>query len=100
FVGTLDYAAPEQFEGKALDARTDVYSLGCVTFECLTGHVPFKREGDAALMYAHLMAPRPKPSVLRPQLPLGVDEVLEQAMAKRPEDRYPGAGALAGALRG
>src|SRR6059058_5900845 len=50
FVGTLDYAAPEQFEGTPLDARADVYSLGCVTFECLTGQAPFTRDGDAALM--------------------------------------------------
>jgi serine/threonine protein kinase len=52
FVGTLDYAAPEQFEGRPLDARTDIYSLGCVFYECLTGEVPYKRENEAGLVYA------------------------------------------------
>src|SRR5947208_1362442 len=50
FVGTLDYAAPEQFEGKQLDGRTDQYSLGCVLYECLTGAVPFQKDQEAALM--------------------------------------------------
>ncbi len=59
FVGTLDYAAPEQFKGGTPDARTDVYSLGCVLFECLTGSPPFTSENDAGLMYAHLQEPPP-----------------------------------------
>ena len=59
FVGTLDYAAPEQFKGGTPDARTDVYSLGCVLFECLTGRPPFTSENDAGLMYAHLQEPPP-----------------------------------------
>ena len=54
FVGSLNYAAPEQFEGGTLDGRTDVYSLGCVLFECLTGVPPFRKDQDAALMHAHL----------------------------------------------
>ena len=98
FVGTLDYAAPEQFEGTPLDARADVYSLGCVTFECLTGQAPFTRDGDAALMYAHLMAPRPTPSAIRPELSV-FDDVIGRAMARRPEDRYATAGSFANDLR-
>jgi serine/threonine-protein kinase len=95
FLGTLKYAAPEQFEGKPLDQRADVYSLGCVLFECLTGEIPFRREQDAALMYAHLNEPPPKATSLRPDLPREVDAVIARAMAKRPEDRFQTAGDLA-----
>src|SRR5436190_3428587 len=95
FVGTLDYAAPEQFEGKPLDARTDVYSLGCVLYECLAGHPPFRKEFDAALMYAHLSDPAPKPSEERRELPEAIDAVVDRAMAKSPDDRYQRAGDVA-----
>jgi YVTN family beta-propeller protein len=94
FVGTLDYAAPEQFEGKKLDGRADVYSLGCVLFECLTGEVPFRRDNQAALVYAHLMADRSKVTATRHDLPAAVDGVVEKAMAKAPPDRYASAGDL------
>jgi serine/threonine protein kinase/outer membrane protein assembly factor BamB len=99
FVGTLDYAAPEQFTGEPLDARTDVYSLGCVLYECLTGAPPYRKDRDAALMYAHLNEPPPKPTAQRPELPAAVDDVVATAMAKSPDDRYPTAGALAAAAR-
>ena len=99
FVGSLNYAAPEQFEGGTLDARTDVYSLGCVLFESLTGVPPFRKEQDAALMHAHLHEPPPPATALRPELPVAVDRVVERAMAKRPEARYPTAGGVADALR-
>jgi YVTN family beta-propeller protein len=94
FVGTLDYAAPEQFEGKQLDGRADVYSLGCVLYECLTGEIPFRRDNQAALVYAHLMADRPKVTAGRADLPAAIDAVVEKAMAKAPADRYPSAGEL------
>jgi Protein kinase domain/PQQ-like domain len=100
FVGSLNYAAPEQFEGGALDGRTDVYSLGCVVFECLTGSPPFRREQDAALMHAHLHESPPSLTALRPELPPGADRVVAKAMAKRPDQRYQRAGDLAAALRG
>ena len=54
-VGTIHYVAPEQIEGGDVDARTDVYSLACLLFHCLTGHVPFERETDVAVIYAHLL---------------------------------------------
>jgi serine/threonine-protein kinase len=95
FVGTLDYAAPEQFQGGAPDARTDVYSLGCVLFECLTGRPPFQSDNDAALMYAHLQEPPPAVTALEPGLPRDIDRVVATAMAKAPADRFPSAGDLA-----
>src|SRR5205823_13684274 len=88
FVGTLDYAAPEQFEGKPLDGRTDVYSLGGVLYECLTGEVPFRADQDAAIMFAHLMSEVPKVTATRPELPADVDPVVAKAMAKSPADRF------------
>jgi serine/threonine protein kinase len=87
FVGTFDYAAPEQFKGETLDARTDVYSLGCVLFECLTGRPPFRSENEAGLMYAHLVQPPPLVTDERPDLPREIDRVVGRAMAKSPEDR-------------
>jgi DNA-binding SARP family transcriptional activator/tRNA A-37 threonylcarbamoyl transferase component Bud32/WD40 repeat protein len=94
FVGTLDYAAPEQFQGGAPDARTDVYSLGCVLFECLTGRPPFQSDNDAGLMYAHLQQPPPTVTGIAPELPRVIDDVVATAMAKSPEDRYQSAEAL------
>jgi serine/threonine protein kinase/streptogramin lyase len=99
FVGTIDYAAPEQFEGGQVGAATDVYSLGCVLYECLTGQPPFPRENDAALMRAHLMDHPSPPSSGNPDVPEVLDGVVARAMAKRPRDRYPSAGALADAVR-
>jgi YVTN family beta-propeller protein len=98
FVGTLDYAAPEQFEARRLTPRTDVYSLGCVVYECLTGEVPFFRDQDAARMYAHLMEPVPRVTDRRPELPEGINDVVARAMAKRAEDRFDTAGELAAAV--
>jgi serine/threonine protein kinase/DNA-binding SARP family transcriptional activator/Tol biopolymer transport system component len=95
FVGTLDYAAPEQFKGGVPDARTDVYSLGCVLFECLTGSPPFTSENDAGLMYAHLQQAPPSVTARNRALPGEIDRVVAMAMAKAPADRQQTAGALA-----
>jgi predicted Ser/Thr protein kinase len=89
FVGTTDYCAPEQIEGKPLDRRTDVYSLACVFYECLTGHPPFRRETDMATMWAHIQEPPPAITRERGDLPESLDTVLATAMAKSKEDRYP-----------
>lgn len=88
FEGTLDYAAPEQFHGQPLDARTDVYSLGCVLYECLVGHPPFRADADAIVMYAHLTQAPPSVTVERPDLPSNINEVVATALAKKPADRY------------
>ena len=69
FVGTAEYSAPEQIEGKELDARADVYSLGCMIYECLTGSTAYDKDTDVALMYAHLLEPPPQVSDRRPDLP-------------------------------
>jgi hypothetical protein len=99
FIGTLDYIAPEQIEGKPIDGRVDVYALAGVLFECLTGKAPFDRESSASIMYAHLLEPPPSLHALRPDLPAGIDAVVTTGMAKKREDRYPTARALAAAAR-
>jgi hypothetical protein len=98
FLGTVDYAAPEQIEGRPLDGRADVYSLACVVFHCLAGQPPFVRDSEFAVLDAHLRDPPPSLSALRTDLPPGLDGVLVRALAKRPEDRFATAGAFAGAL--
>jgi serine/threonine protein kinase len=87
-VGTRDYMAPEQFRGDQVDGRTDVYALGCVLFETLTGSTPFSSEGADVLMYAHLEKPPPSAHERRPDLPVEIDSVLHKALAKSKEDRY------------
>jgi hypothetical protein len=94
FVGTLDYVAPEQISGQPIDARADVYALGCLLFKLLTGEVPFPREGEAARLYAHLNDPPPAPSLYAPSVSMALDDVVVRAMSKSPEDRYPSAGDL------
>ncbi|HEU4461326.1 MAG TPA: serine/threonine-protein kinase, partial [Solirubrobacterales bacterium] len=94
FVGTLDYVAPEQIAGEPIDARVDVYALGCLLFKLLTGEVPFPREGEAARLYAHLNDPPPAPSLYEPSISMALDDVVARAMSKAPDDRYPSAGDL------
>jgi serine/threonine protein kinase len=100
FLGTFEYAAPEQIEGRPVDARTDVYALGCVLYECLSGEPPFKAATEGTVIHAHLVEPPPKLSVKRPDLPIGLNAVIATAMAKAMEDRFPSAGEFARALRG
>jgi serine/threonine protein kinase len=88
FVGTVEYAAPEQIEGLPVDARTDVYALGCVLYECLAGRAPFAREAEVAVMHAHLTMPPPKLSDVRPDLPKELDRVVASAMAKAKDERF------------
>ena len=96
-VGTVDYVAPEQVRGERVDARTDVYSLGCVLFHSLTGRVPYPESNQIAKLYAH--DSRPPPSALEcvPGLPAGLDDVIARAMAKDPDARYQSAGDLGAA---
>ncbi len=99
FVGTVDYAAPEQIEGQGVDARTDVYALGCVLYECLTGRMPFAREGEVAVMHAHLTEAPPHVTAARADLPTGLNAVVARAMAKDREERFQSCGELMAAAR-
>jgi len=99
FVGSVDYAAPEQIRGEAMDARTDVYSLGCVLFQTLTKRLPYDKPADVAKMYAHVSEPPPLVSAARLDGSTAFDAVVVQAMAKEPDDRYQSAGELAKAAQ-
>lgn len=92
--GALSYAAPEQVKNAPLDARTDVYALGCVLFECLTGELPFVADSDAGVMFAKLNEEPRSASHITPGLPPRLDQVLGRALAREPNDRYPSAGDL------
>ena len=94
WVGTPDYVSPEQIRGVSLDARGDVYSLGCVLFHAVTGEPPFPIEGDAGKLWAHMTDPPPSARERIPSLPEALDEVLKHAMAKDRDERYASAGEL------
>jgi Protein kinase domain len=96
-LGTPAYVAPEQLEGLAVDGRADVYSLGCLLYECLTGERVFPRDSRLAEAWAHLEEEPPRPSRTRPELPDKLDNVISRALAKQPEERYPTCGALVAA---
>jgi DNA-binding CsgD family transcriptional regulator len=92
WVGTLDYVAPEQLRGGVVDDRADTYSLGCVLYECLTGSVPFPRENELAKMWAHISDAPPLASKIVPNLPPALSEVIQRAMAKKPDERFRSSG--------
>jgi Protein kinase domain len=99
FVGTIDYMSPEQIEGREVDGRTDIYSLGCVLFECLAGTTPFRRETEVAVLWAHMRDEPPPVTELRPELPGAVDLVIARAVAKDPANRYSSGRELVDELR-
>jgi eukaryotic-like serine/threonine-protein kinase len=88
-LGTSDYIAPEQAQGQRVDEHTDVYSLGVVVYELLTGEVPFPGENFVAVAMRHINEEPPSVREKRPDVPVRVDEAVRRAMAKRPEDRFP-----------
>jgi serine/threonine-protein kinase len=98
-VGTIHYVAPEQIEGTQVSPRSDVYSLGCLLFHCLTGQVPFARDTDVAVIYAHLSEEPPKLSTVRPELTGSLDGVIAKALDKSPDRRFPTCGDLINAAR-
>jgi serine/threonine protein kinase len=99
FLGTPRYSAPEQVAGQPVDGRTDGYALGCVLFECLTGHPPFPAESNEAVLFAHLAATPPRVTAERPDLPPAIDAVVQRAMAKAKQDRFSSCRELVAAAR-
>jgi serine/threonine protein kinase len=94
-VGTWKYMAPERFSDAEVTYRADIYALACVLYECLTGAPPYQSDSASVLIGAHLHEPIPKPSRVRPGIPLNFDAVVARGMAKNPNDRYDSAGDLA-----
>jgi len=99
FLGTLNYVAPEQIEGREVDGRTDEYALACSAFEMLAGEPPFRRNESLAIMWAQLSSPPPSLSSKRAGLPAAADEVMAKALAKAPDERYATCLEFANALR-
>ena len=94
WVGTLGYIAPEQIRGEGVDARADVYALGCLLFYVLTGVAPYRRDSDEATLYAHLNDAAPDARALAPEVPEALAGVVARALQKDPDDRYLSAGDL------
>ncbi|HEY6636462.1 MAG TPA: protein kinase [Solirubrobacterales bacterium] len=87
-MGTVDYVSPEQIRGDELTGRADVYALGCMLFECLTGEAPYRRRSEVATLFAHLEEDPPSASARNSQLPAAIDPVLARALAKEPDQRH------------
>ena len=97
-IGTPEYMAPEQGTGGKVDGRADVYALGVVFYELVTGRRPYQADTPLAVIYKHAHDPLPAPRQFAPGLPEAAERVLIKALAKRPEDRYPSMGDFAAAL--
>jgi YVTN family beta-propeller protein len=87
-LGTVDYVAPEQIRGDEVAGRADIYALGCMLFECLTGEGPFRRPSEVATLFAHLEADPPSASARHSALPAAIDAVFARALAKEPDERH------------
>lgn len=98
-IGTPEYMTPEQVQDEPVDARTDVYALGIVLFEMLTGQVPFKAKTAYATLYKQVNEPPPSIRSLRGDLPPAIEDVMNNALAKQPDARYQTTGALSEAVQ-
>ncbi len=94
WVGTLGYVSPEQIRGERVDARADVYALGCILYHALTGATPYARESDEATLWAHLNDPPPPIGPRAPGAPAAFEEIIARALAKEPGERFASAGDL------
>jgi Protein kinase domain len=99
FLGTAEYASPEQASGSDLDARSDIYALGCILFELLTGYVPFSGSNPFAILSKHISDPVPSIKNRRPDLSPAIEFVVKKALAKNPQDRYQNANEMAADLQ-
>ena len=99
-LGSADYLSPEQADGRPIDPRTDVYSLGILLYECLTGVLPFRGEGFVAVAMKHCSEPLPDPRAARPGVPDNLAAITARAAAKEPGDRFPDAATMEAALEG
>ncbi|WP_156767172.1 serine/threonine-protein kinase, partial [Mycobacterium sp. E796] len=99
-IGSCAYMAPERFSGGPVGPQTDVYSLACVLYECLTGQAPFEGAEIPQLITAHLQMPPPRPSIMRRGIDKALDDVIARGMAKEPAARFSCAGELARAAFG
>jgi serine/threonine-protein kinase len=99
FLGTPDYAAPEQISGRPVGPQTDQYALACVAYTMFTGSLPFARGASMAVLWAHMYDPPPSVSTRRRDLPLALDGVLDRALAKVPAERFGSCGEFTDALR-
>jgi serine/threonine protein kinase len=98
-LGTPDYMAPEQVMGGEIDTRADLYSLGIIVYQMVTGTVPFKANMPMQVAMQHMQAQPPSPRALRRELPLASEQVILRALAKRPDDRYNNVQEFASAFR-
>ncbi|WP_035701562.1 Stk1 family PASTA domain-containing Ser/Thr kinase, partial [Glycomyces tenuis] len=93
-IGTAQYLSPEQARGETVDARSDVYAVGCVLYELLVGHPPFTGDNPVSVAYQHVREEARPPSELNPSVPATVDAVVMKALAKNPDHRYRSAGEM------
>lgn len=99
-LGTASYLSPEQAQGRPVDARSDVYSLGCVLYQMLTRRAPFEGDTPVAIAYKHVNETPPRPSELEPSIPSYLDEAVMRALEKDPDARFPTAEAFRAAIAG
>ncbi len=101
FMGSPKYMAPEQIQGEAVDGRTDIYAIGCLLYEMLTGHVPFNRENPMQILMDHVREPVPpmEPPEGRPAIPVELQAIVFKCLEKKKEDRFADMEALLGALK-